>query len=377
MIKENKEDNSEKKSFNKENKGMKEGLFWKCLKNEIIQCELCPRFCIIKNGEKGFCRARKNINGKLYSLVYGKVCSINLDPIEKKPLFMFAPATKCLSFATIGCNLACQFCQNWEISQVEEVFGEDMLPNEIVDKLDEINKKYSKDKNFQIEKIASGIAYTYTEPTIMFEFAYETMKIAFKKGYYNVWVSNGYTNPKPIKLMAKYLHAINVDYKGDEKFYKNVCNARLEPVQNSLKLYKKLGVWIEITNLVIPGYNDAKDVILEMVRWIRDNLGKETPLHFSAYYPAYKMHVFPTPIETLEKAAEIAEDYLDYVYIGNVRHEKENTYCPRCKELLIRRFGFFVEKINLERKNTRFFCPNCKKRIPIKGARWMQQSKAR
>ncbi|MEM5812900.1 MAG: AmmeMemoRadiSam system radical SAM enzyme [Candidatus Aenigmatarchaeota archaeon] len=367
MVKENKKEKIIEEKSKEENK-LKEALFWKELKNKIVQCQLCPRFCVINSNEKGFCRARKNIDGKLYSLVYGKVCSINIDPIEKKPLFMFAPSTKCLSFATVGCNLACQFCQNWEISQAQEVFGEDMLPNEIVNTLDEINKKSSKK-----EKIAQGVAYTYTEPTIMFEFAYETMKIAFKKGYYNVWVSNGYTNEEPIKLMAKYLHAINVDYKGDEKFYKNICNASLEPVQNSLKLYKKLGIWIEITNLVIPGYNDSKDVILEMVRWIRENLGRETPLHFSAYYPAYKMHVMPTPVETLEKAAKIAEDYLDYVYIGNVRHEKENTYCPRCKELLIRRFGFFVEEINIERKGLRFFCPNCKKRIPIKGARWMQQ----
>lgn len=356
----------EKKCIEKKSE-FKKALFWKRLKNHKVQCKLCPRFCVINNGNKGFCRARKNIDGVLYSIVYGKICSINVDPIEKKPLFMFAPSTNCLSFSTVGCNLACLFCQNWEISQTEEIFGENFSTNEIVKSVEDINKRCEKSN-----KIVSGIAYTYTEPTIMFEFAYNTMMIAHNKGYYNVWVSNGYTNPEAIKLMAKFLDAINIDYKGDDNFYKNVCNASLDPVQKSLKLYKKLGVWIEITNLIIPGYNDSKDIILEMVRWIKENLGKETPLHFSAYYPAYKMHTPPTSIEILEKAAKIAEDYLDYVYIGNVRHEKENTYCPKCKELLIKRFGFFVEEINLDIKGERISCPKCGNIIPIKGIKWMK-----
>jgi pyruvate formate lyase activating enzyme len=338
---------------------MKRALFWDVLKDNKVQCKLCPRFCVIENENVGKCKVRKNINGKLYSLVYGRLCSLNVDPIEKKPLFMFSPGSKCLSIATVGCNLDCKFCQNWEISHFweisSEIIGEEFNPKDIIALLKE-----------------PGVAYTYTEPTIMYEFAYETMKLVKKNKKYNVWVSNGYTNPEPIKKMAKFLDAANIDYKGDENFYKNVCDARLEPIQESLKLYKKLGIWIEITNLVIPGYNDSKDVILEMVKWIRENLGKETPLHFSAYYPAYKMNAPPTEIKTLEMAAEIAENYLDYVYIGNVRHEKENTFCPNCKELLIKRFGFFVEKINLERKNKSFYCPNCGHKIPIAGAKWMK-----
>ncbi|MEM7826597.1 MAG: AmmeMemoRadiSam system radical SAM enzyme [Candidatus Aenigmatarchaeota archaeon] len=337
---------------------MQEALFW-TKKDKNVQCILCPRKCIIPENLTGYCGVRKNVNGKLHSLVYGKLCAINIDPIEKKPLFMFAPGTQCLSIATVGCNLGCKFCQNWEISHPpeKEVFGENVTPERVVD----------------MGKELPGIAYTYTEPTIMFEFAYDVMKLAKKSGLYNVWVSNGYTNPEPIKLLSKFMDAINVDYKGDENFYKRVCDARLEPVQNALKLYKRLGVWIEVTNLVIPGYNDDKNIILEMVRWIRENLGRETPLHFSAYYPAYKMTAPPTPVETLEKAAKIADEYLDYVYIGNVRHERENTFCPKCKTMLIKRIGFFVEKFYLKRKNSKFLCPNCGHSIPIAGAKWIEK----
>jgi pyruvate formate lyase activating enzyme len=171
--------------------------------------------------------------------------------------------------------------------------------------------------------------------------------------------------------VAKYVDAVNIDYKGDDKFYREVCNAWLEPVQQALKTYKKHDVWIEVTNLIIPGYNDRDDVILEMVQWIRDNLGKETPLHFSAYYPAYKMTAPPTPLETLEKAVKIADEYLDFVYIGNLRHERESTFCPDCKISVIKRVGFSIEKFDLNKKSGNFYCPNCGRKIPIAGIKWM------
>jgi len=332
---------------------MKEAMFYS-KKEKNVQCELCPRRCFIKNGERGFCGVRENRDGKLYSLVFGKAIAVAVDPIEKKPFFHFFPGTKTLSIATVGCNLKCLHCQNFDISQPEnkEIQGEDLQPDEII----------------KIAKNYSGISWTYTEPTVFYEYFYETAKLCNKisPGLYQTWVSNGFTNPEPIKKAAEFLDAVNVDYKGDDKFYRNVCSAWLEPVQDAIKLYKKLGVWVELTNLIIPGHNDKDSIIKEMCSWILDNLGPDVPLHFSAYFPYHKMSAPQTPFQTLEHAYEIAKNAgINYVYIGNVRNEKENTYCHNCNKLLIERFGFSVIKIDIKKKGKNYHCPNCNTKIPI------------
>lgn len=318
-------------------------MFWKKVNNKVM-CILCPRNCVIKENSIGICGVRKNINNKLFSLVYEFPCSIAIDPIEKKPLFHFKPGSITLSIATVGCNLFCKHCQNIEISHPEKIFGNHVSIKKLVDM--SIN--------------VDGFAWTYTEPTVFFEYFYNTAKLTKNTNKFHVWVTNGYTSMVAIKKSSKFLNAVNVDYKGDEKFYKDVCNAHLEPVHQSLLEYKKQHVFIEVTNLIIPNYNDKDDVILEMVLWIKEHLGKNTPLHFSRYFPYHLMHEPPTPRETLEKAYNIAKDHLNYVYIGNISTDKENTYCHNCNELLIERHGFSVVKC-IEHNR----CPYCGVRIPI------------
>jgi pyruvate formate lyase activating enzyme len=331
---------------------MKEALFYRKLKDKKVQCVLCPRRCVIAPGKRGFCRVRENRGGVLYSLVYGRLCSMGVDPIEKKPLYHFAPGSSCLSVCTVGCNLDCKFCQNWEISHPEEIVGENIPPERIV----EIAKKQG----------VEGISYTYTEPTIFYEYALDTMKLAKRAGFYNCWVSNGFTNPEPALEASRYLHAINIDIKGSEAFYRRLCNAPSEAaVRKAAKLYKEQGVWVEITTLVIPGYNDSRKVLTEISRWVRKNLGPETPMHFSRFHPSFRLtDVRPTPTETLEMAHKIAvKEGLRYVYIGNVfGHRYESTYCPKCGRPLIERRGFGVAAM-------RDTC-ECGERLAMAGKEW-------
>lgn len=286
---------------------MKEAEFYRKSGKEKIRCLLCPRKCRIDEGKTGFCRVRKNVDGKLYSLVHGKPCAVNIDPIEKKPLYHFRPGTVCLSLGTVGCNLDCSFCQNWDISHPKGIFGEEMPPEKVI----ELCKQHS----------LPGIAYTYNEPTIWAEYAMDIMKLASKEGLYNAWVSNGYTSPEPARRISKHLDAINVDLKGDIRFYKKLCGiSDEEPVKKALMIYKKAGVHIEVTNLMIPGFNDKPAQVERLVSWVVDNLGKETPLHFSRFFPHFRMHDTPiTPIETLRKAEGIAKKKgIKHVHLGNV-----------------------------------------------------------
>lgn len=337
---------------------MKEASFYK-QSGGMCFCRLCPHFCSIEAGNTGKCGVRKNIEGKLYSLVYGKPCSMAVDPIEKKPFFHFAPGSSAFSVATAGCNLSCQHCQNWEISQQpkqsEEIIGKNFSPEETFD----LFKKSG----------AHGMAWTYTEPTVFYEYFRDTAWIDKERRFFQVWVSNGFTSDSAASEVSSRIDAANIDYKGDDIFYSKICGARLEPVLEAMKIYRKNGAWIEVTNLLIPGMNDSKDHVLQMVKWIRENLGRDTPLHFSAYHPDYMMKTRATNVLALEKAAKIADDYLDYVYVGNISHERESTFCPECGELVIRRAGFSVEHNLLKRKNNEFFC-SCGSKIPIAGARW-------
>jgi pyruvate formate lyase activating enzyme len=335
---------------------MKEAMFYRKMGKGFVKCELCPRFCTIAPGKTGFCGVRRNEKGTLRSLVYGLPISVAIDPIEKKPLFHFAPGTKCLSVATVGCNLRCRFCQNYTISQeYGEIHGEKMQPEEVV----------ALAKSYGVE----GMSYTYTEPTVFYEYALDIMKLAKKEGFYNTWVSNGYTNPEPIRRMAKYLDAVNVDLKGNDAFYKKVCGGiGIAPVFEALKAYKENGVWVEVTNLIIPGYNDSPAEIAKLSEWLAKNLGKETPLHFSAFYPQYKLAgTKPTPAATLEKAVEIARKKgVKWVYAGNIYGNRyESTWCWKCGTRVIERAGFDVLSCAAK-------CPKCGERADLKGMQWVK-----
>jgi len=322
------------------------------LSKKVIRCELCPRRCRVPEGRRGFCGVRENINGKYYSLVYGNPCAINLDPIEKKPFYHVLPGTTSLSIATVGCNFECKFCQNWEISQAEpeDVFSCDVSPDLIVSKA--------------LQMKAGSVAYTYTEPTVFHEFAYDTAVLVRKSNILNVMHSNGFINPAPLRKFCKYLDAANIDLKYfTEEFYDELCSGYLFPVLETLKMLKGSGVHLEITTLIIPTKNDDMSTLEKMCLWINRELGEETPLHFARFYPLYKLKKLPpTPVSTLEKARAVAMNSgLKYVYIGNVPgHKAQNTYCSRCGKLLIQRVGFMVGEINI--KDGR--CMYCQNPIP-------------
>jgi pyruvate formate lyase activating enzyme len=321
-----------------------------------VKCNLCARRCLISDGATGFCLVRKNEGGTLYSLVYAKAVSAGVDPISKKPLSHFNPGALVMSIATAGCNFRCQFCDNWMISQDRDVAGRLFPPAEVV--------KAAEARNCQ------GISYTYTEPTIFMEYAYDTAKLAHQVGLFNTFVTNGYMTPEAVRTIAPYLDAATVDFKGggDPDFYKSVSAVpNVEPIYDALKELRLNGVHIEITNLVIPKIGDSMDRIKEMATWIKDNLGRDTPFHLLRFHPDYKMTTIPAAsIETMERAYMIAKNAgLNYMYIGNVAgHPAESTYCPNCNELVIKRYNFEVTKWNLTRDMR---CPVCGCEIPIKG----------
>jgi pyruvate formate lyase activating enzyme len=327
------------------NETLKEAEYYEKLPDSLVRCNLCPNRCVIPEGQTGVCKVRKNIKGELYSLVYGKPVAIHIDPIEKKPLFHFYPGTQALSIATVGCNMRCNFCQNWEISQSspDEVNPISMTPQEVVS----LARKYD----------CQSIAFTYTEPTIFYEYMLDIAKLAKKEGIKTVFVTCGYINEKPFRELCKYLDAANIDLKGfSDEFYSTYTTATLQPVLNTLKIAKEEGLYFEITNLVIPQANDDPQLIREMCEWIRDSLGVDYPLHFSRFFPKYKLlNRPPTPLKTLEMARDIALDVgLKYVYIGNISTEAEDTYCPKCGKKIIDRSGYFIESMNIEDGKCKF-----------------------
>jgi pyruvate formate lyase activating enzyme len=302
----------------------------------IVKCRLCPHYCAITDGHKGICQVRENRGGKLFTLVYNLPCTRHVDPIEKKPLYHFLPGSRTYSIATVGCNLRCSHCQNWQISQMPRVegriVGEEVTPDEVV-------HEALKDK-------CKSISYTYTEPTIYMEYALDTAVAAGEKHLLNVFVSNGYMSPDAIRLIGPHLDADNVDLKSfSDKFYREVCGAKLEPVLETLKTLVKQGVWVEVTTLIIPSLNDGKEELRQIAEFMRQELGSHVPWHVSAFHPDYRLKDLPpTQAKALEAAVEIGKEAgLKYVYAGNVPHGRyENTYCPGCGELLIERHGFTV-----------------------------------
>ena len=322
--------------------------YFNSLDDNLVQCILCPNKCSMFPGFRGKCGVRENRDGVLYTLVFGRPCSVHIDPIEKKPLFHFLPGTSAFSIATAGCNMRCLFCQNWQISQrlPEETSNVDLPPEDVV--------KYA------VSRKCSSIAYTYTEPTVFYEYMLETAKIARRHGIKNVLKTCGKVNIEPLKELLQYADAANVDLKGfDEKFYREICFSHLQPVLDVIKFYHRTGTWLEITNLVIPTLNDSDNFIRKLCGFVRDELSYDVPIHFSRFYPTYKLTNLPrTPVETVERACRIARKMgLRYVYSGNVPgHIEESTRCHSCGELLIHRVGYMIQKNLMQNGQV---CPFC------------------
>ena len=331
---------------------MKTAEYYSVLENGKVKCELCPHFCVISSGRYGNCSVRKNINGKLISENYGKLCSLNFDPIEKKPLYHFHPAKNILSIGSIGCNLHCEFCQNYEISQAR---ADDyhLLRYYSIEQIIELA---------QNNQNCCGIAYTYNEPIVWFEFMRDVAKKAAETDLKNVVVTNGFINPKPLSILTEIIHAFNIDLKAfTESFYKDLTSSELEPVKKTLKEIRKKGNHLEITNLLITDKNDNEYNFYEMLKWINGELGPDTVLHISRYFPIYKLNASPTSEETLKKFYYIATEYLNHVYIGNANTiEGKNTYCSNCKEMIVRRDGYKTTFTNITNSG---HCQKCNHKV--------------
>lgn len=333
-----------------------EAYLYEKLDEERVRCKTCPHFCLIAPNKRGICGVRENREGKLYALNYGKAAACHIDPIEKKPFFHFLPGTESLSIATVGCNLFCKNCQNWEISQGpkpdKQIFGEDLAPEKIVE--------------MALKNNLPSISYTYTEPTIFLEYALDTMKLAKKAELKNTWVTNGYTSKETFKLIYPYLDAANVDLKSfSDEFYIKYCGARLQPILDNLKRMKAKKIWLEITTLVIPFLSDSEKMFKNIAEFIKNELGPETPWHISQFSGiiSWKLQGLPdTPVEILKMAYEIGKKAgLKYVYTGNVPGlPSEDTRCPKCGALVINRFGYFVKRYD---KNGR--CAKCEESLDL------------
>jgi len=326
---------------------MKEALHFLSLENNIVQCMLCPHKCKIKNGYTGICNVRKNVEGKLYLMVYNRYSALHFDPVEKKPLYHFYPGQTILSLGSIGCNLSCRFCQNHEISKVRYNSYPFLKTGNVEDLI-----------NIALKKRANiGISFTYNEPVVWFEFMLDIAKEAKKNNLCTAMISNGYINPKPLDELIEFIDAFSIDLKSfSNRFYKNYTSSDIHPVKENLKRIKEKGKLLEVTNLVIPTLNDGEKEFESMVKWIADETGKDTVFHISRYFPNFKMDIPPTPTKTLNKLFEIASGYLDYVYLGNVISENgNNTFCPNCGNLLIKRFGYTTSLPGIKEKS----CNKC------------------
>jgi pyruvate formate lyase activating enzyme len=330
-----------------------EAKYYTSLNQDKVKCELCPHNCVIDNGKYGICKVRRNDAGILDARNFEIVSSMGFDPIEKKPLYHFFPGYEILSVGSLGCNLQCQFCQNWQISQTsvkDFERGAEKIP---VDEI--IHVAQSRAGNL-------GIAYTYNEPVIFYEFMLETAKRANALGLKNVMVTNGFINPEPLNELHQYIDAYSVDLKAfNNDFFIKYTKSKLTPVLDTLVSIAKADKHLEITNLVIPGLNDNSEEFELMVKWIQENLGKETVLHISRYYPTYKLNVKQTAVDKMLELNNIAKSYLDFVYLGNVMLEEgNNTFCSECGELLIKRTGYMIRKHSV---NNQGDCLKCGKHI--------------
>ena len=329
-----------------------EGFLYKKKENNKVVCGVCPNRCVLAPGDRSICRSKVNMDGTLYSLTYGNPCAVNLDPIEKKPLYHFIPRSTAFSIATAGCNFRCLNCQNWEVSQAKphEVRHYELFPSEAVDAAQRSGAK--------------SIAYTYSEAITFIEYMIDVARIAKEKGLYNLFISNGYINKKPLLELCKVLNAANIDFKSlDDTIYRKLNGGRLKPVLNTLKTLHENKIHFEMATLVVPGYTDDAEMIKKMCGWILTNLGPDYPLHFLRFFSKYKLdRLPPTPVSTLIRLRELAmTEGVRYVYVGNIPgHKGNNTYCHNCKRLLIKRQGYFITTYNLESNRCKF----CKTVIP-------------
>ncbi len=317
----------------------REAMYWEPLEDGAVRCALCPRRCVVPEGGRGFCGVRENRGGTYYTLTYGNPCAVHVDPIEKKPFYHYLPTTTAFSIAVAGCNLDCRFCQNWHISQSrpEQTFNYELAPEHLVE--------------LAARSGSASIAYTYSEPTIFYEYMLDCARAAHQRGLRNVYHSNGFIEEEPLRELCRYLDAANIDLKGfSEEYYREMTGGSLAPVLRSLEVLSDERIHLELTTLIVPGGNDDPEELRAMCAWIRDHLGPDVPLHLSRFHPQYQLtDVAPTPVETLELARRIAsEEGLRYVYIGNVPgHEANSTYCPSCGELLIHRIGYAVDVLGM------------------------------
>jgi pyruvate formate lyase activating enzyme len=332
---------------------LKEALLYKKSAENKVSCFLCGHHCLISEGKFGICNVRENKNGVLYTHAYGELIAQNIDPIEKKPLYHFFPGSRSFSIAAIGCNFQCGFCQNWQISQAKEAEGLGLRPQEV--KPEEVVKQAKR-------SASTSISYTYTEPTIFFEYAFEIGQLAKKGGLYNVFVTNGYMTEEMIQMIHPYLNAANIDLKSfSDDYYRRICKGRLGPVLKSIELMKKLNIWIEVTTLVLPGQNDSEEELRKITNFLA-GIDPSIPWHISRFYPRYKMEdAETTPMKALNRAYEIGKEAgLRYVYLGNVG-QGNNTYCHRCTSLLIERLGYSIKEYKIKEGR----CLRCKS--PIDG----------
>ncbi|WP_338818397.1 GTP 3',8-cyclase [Moorella thermoacetica] len=328
--------------------GVTEAAYYVKLPEEKVECRLCPHTCVIAPGKRGVCRVRENREGRLITRNYGRCSSLALDPIEKKPLYHFYPGSLILSAGTVGCNFSCDFCQNWEIAQQE--------PETVVISPDDLVRKAR-------EVDSLGIAYTYSEPLVWFEFVLATAQLARNAGLKNVMVTNGFIRPEPLKELLPWIDAWNIDVKGFSlEFYRKVVKGDYRPVLKTAAAAVDSGSHVEITTLLVTGLNDDSTELEELVKWVATNLGVDTPLHFSRYFPRYRLEAPPTPLETMRRARDMARKHLHYVYLGNVADpEANNTYCPVCGELVIRRTGYHVSLPGLDGR----ICRSCGSELAI------------
>ncbi len=331
-------------------KSLREAMFYKKLDKSIVQCGVCFRGCVLKEGQRSFCRNKVNVDGSLYSLVHSRPSAVHIDPIEKEPAYHMYPGTEILCFGTAGCNFRCKFCHNWHLSQrsIEEMdYVYDLSPEDAV--------------ALAIEKKIPTLSFTYNEPTSFYEYMYDIAKLAQQKGLHILFHSNGSMNPEPLRELLKYTDAVTIDLKGFTKtFYENTSSAQLEPCLRTLKAIKEERKWLEIVNLLIPGLNDDADDMRRMCLWIKDELGDDVPVHFSRFFPNYRLtNISATPIKSLERAHKIAQEIgIKYVTIGNVPgHELNSTFCPSCKKRIIYRVHFQVLENNVENGKCKF-CGN-------------------
>jgi pyruvate formate lyase activating enzyme len=343
---------------------MKLALFWEKLPSRAVRCTLCNHYCYIQNGLTGVCGVRQNKDGKLYTLNYGKLVAANIDPVEKKPLYHFLPGSEIFSIATVGCNFRCLFCQNWDISQApkppqRELAEENWTPQKVVSEAISSNCK--------------SIAYTYTEPTIFFEFAYDCAKLAHKKGLKNVFVTNGYMIREAIEMISPYLGAANVDLKSiSPKFYREISGGQLEPVLKNIALMHKLGIHLELTTLVIPNHNDSVQELGEIAKFVA-SIDPKIPWHISRFHPMYKMSDLPpTPTETLKRAYNAGKEAgLEFVYVWAPPHEDEeffevgDTFCPKCGKLAIVRKSWIPTLVNVDNVDKEGKCKNCQEDLNL------------